>query len=74
VRFCLDQGVDNPFPLPSIAGVHLSNFGGAGHFIAILGRADDKYVIGDPLQGRRVLPMSALQTEYAFTGLFIRLD
>jgi len=63
-----------PWPIPSIAGVRLSNLGNSGHFITILGREGDKFIIGDPLEGRLVLSNSALEANYAFTGFFMRLN
>jgi hypothetical protein len=74
VRFCLQRDPNKPWPMPSIAGVRLSNFGNSGHFITILGQADDKYVVGDPLEGKLVLSKSALLEKYTFTGFFLRLD
>lgn len=74
VRFCLNRDPNKPWPVPSIAGVRLSSFGNSGHFITILDRADDNFVIGDPLEGRLVLSKSALLESYTFTGFFLQLD
>lgn len=63
-----------PWPIPSIAGVRLSNLGNPGHFITILGQEGDNYIIGDPLEGKLVLSKSALEANYAFTGFFMRLN
>jgi hypothetical protein len=54
--------------------VRLSDFGNSGHFIALLGRADDNYIVGDPLAGKLVLSRSALLDKYTFTGFFMQLD
>jgi len=62
------------WPIPSIAGVRLSSFGNSGHFTTILGQADDKLIIGDPLEGKLVLSKSALLEKYAFTGFFMQLN
>ena len=74
VRFCLRRDPSMPWPIPSIAGVRLSSFGNSGHFISILGHADDKFIIGDPLEGKLVLSKSALLEKYTFTGFFMQLD
>jgi ABC-type bacteriocin/lantibiotic exporter with double-glycine peptidase domain len=74
VRFCLQRDASKPWPVSSIAGVRLSSFGNSGHFITILGRADDKYIVGDPLEGKLVLSKSALLDKYTFTGFFMQLD
>ena len=74
VRFCLRRDPSMPWPIPSIAGVRLSSFGNSGHFISILGQADDKFIIGDPLEGKLVLSKSALLEKYTFTGFFMQLD
>ena len=40
--------------IPAIAGVRLPSSGNTGHFIAVLDRIGEKFVIGDPLEGRIV--------------------
>jgi len=57
-------------PYPSIAGTRM---GVAGHFIAVLDREGDNYVIGDPLEGRSLLPRSQIGTSRYFTGFFLRV-
>jgi Peptidase C39 family len=57
-------------PFPSIAGTRLGQ-GGAGHFIAILGREGERYVIGDPLVGRQLVNVSELHGKRYFTGFFL---
>ena len=56
---------------PAIAGVVLKSCGGAGHFIAILGAANGRLIIGDPLVGRQEIPRKMLSEIYAFTGFYI---
>jgi hypothetical protein len=73
VRFLLQTGTSQTWPFPSIAGVRLSSLGNSGHFITILGREGDKYIIGDPLEGRLTLSTSALESRYSFTGFFMLL-
>jgi Peptidase C39 family len=56
-------------PAPAIAGVVLP--GGAGHFIAILGDNADTVSIGDPLEGKILVPRDKLNSAYKFTGFFL---
>lgn len=56
---------------PAIAGTRL---GDRGHFIAILGREGDEYVIGDPLIGRERLPASQIGRLRHFTGFFLLVE
>jgi len=60
-----------PWPFPAIAGVRLPDSGNAGHFITILGRSDDNYIVGDPLEGRRIQSPDDLRDSYVFTGFFL---
>jgi len=61
-------------PFPSIVGVRLGDKSGAGHFIAILGRSRNRYVVGDPLSGRKELDEVQLQNRYYFTGFSIVVE
>ena len=54
--------------LPALVGV---NFGLSGHFIPILKREGDAYVIGDPLKGREVMSQEELLERYEFTGFYM---
>ena len=56
--------------LPAVVGVRL---GTIGHFIAILGREGDTFLVGDPLIGRELLSLEDLQQRYAFTGFHMRI-
>ncbi|MGA2299144.1 MAG: cysteine peptidase family C39 domain-containing protein [Candidatus Acidiferrum sp.] len=56
-------------PGSSIAGVLLP--GGAGHFIAILDRRDDDFVVMDPLKGLIATSGWGLRQTYKFTGFFL---
>jgi hypothetical protein len=62
---------NEPWPFPAIAGVRLPNSGNSGHFITVLGRESDNYVVGDPLVGKVVRSRSDLEKEYSFTGFFM---
>jgi hypothetical protein len=72
--FNVDYWITPPQPdtlaYPSITGTQLGE-GGAGHFIAVLGKQGDRYIIGDPLSGRFILPIERLKRKYYFTGFFM---
>jgi ABC-type bacteriocin/lantibiotic exporter with double-glycine peptidase domain len=71
VRFLFASDLNKPWPFPAIAGVRLPASGNTGHFIAVLDRIGDMYVIGDPLRGRLVQSQSELRETYHFTGFFM---
>lgn len=56
---------------PSIAGTEVGGPGGAGHFITILGKEDDRYLIGDPIQGCLLLTLEQLRSRFYLTGFFL---
>jgi hypothetical protein len=60
-------------PLPAVAGVRLLSTGGAGHFVALLGRTNELMVIADPLEGRQTLTLQQLAAKYEFTGFFLAI-
>jgi hypothetical protein len=70
-RFAFEPDVNKPWPFPAIAGVRMPSLGNAGHFITVLDRIGDKYVVGDPLHGRIVQSQSELREKYDFTGFFM---
>ncbi|HTJ00760.1 MAG TPA: cysteine peptidase family C39 domain-containing protein [Dongiaceae bacterium] len=57
--------------VPAIAGVRLPQAANNGHFIALLAQNGDKFVVGDPLQGREELTRAELAERYAFTGFYL---
>ncbi len=61
-------------PYPAIAGTRIGGPGGIGHFIAILGREGDQYVVGDPSTGRVLLSPSEIGTTRYFTGFFLLVE
>ncbi len=65
VRFEFAQGFRGSLDLPAVVGVRL---GQLGHFIPILARGEDGFLIGDPLRGREILTAEALLERYDFTG------
>jgi hypothetical protein len=58
-------------PYPSMAGSDLYTKGGSGHFITVLAREGDRYVIGDPLTGRKALTREEIRKRYYLTGFFL---
>jgi hypothetical protein len=58
-------------PLPAIAGVRLKNLGNSGHFIALLERHGDKFVVADPMEGVSTNTLANLEGPYEFTGFFL---
>jgi hypothetical protein len=71
VHFALAPDSNGAWPVPSIAGVRLPASDNTGHFITVLDRTGDRYVIGDPLEGRIVRSQSELRDTYEFTGFFM---
>jgi hypothetical protein len=71
VQFSFYSNFNGDWPVPSIAGVRLPASGNTGHFITVLERTGDRYVIGDPLEGRIVRTQSELRDAYEFTGFFM---
>jgi len=57
--------------IPSIAGVKSNTAGGAGHFIVLLGKSGEKFIVGDPLDGRDELSIKDLEERYTFTGFYM---
>lgn len=68
IRYSIGQPNQTDLPFPSIVGVRLGGKSGAGHFIVILAKSKDGYVVGDPLSGREELNGAQLQERYYFTG------
>jgi len=67
----VSPGVENIL-FPSIAGVRLRHAEGAGHFIALLAKSGENFIVGDPLNGREELTRGELQERYTFTGFYLR--
>ncbi len=70
VRFDFASGFSPEGSLPAVVGVRL---GSIGHFIPILGREGEKFVVGDPLRGRELLSWQELEQRYDFTGFHMRI-
>ncbi len=69
-QFDFETGFSPDGGLPAVVGVRL---GTVGHFIAILGEEDGKFIVGDPLQGRELLSSEALLKRYEFSGFHMRI-
>ena len=70
VDFIFTRGFTPEDCLPAVAGVRL---GSIGHFIAIVGKEGDGFVVGDPLRGRELLSLDELNQRYDFTGFHMRI-
>ena len=71
VGFIFTPGFTPEDGLPAVVGVRL---GSVGHFIPVLGREGDRFVIGDPLRGRESLSRDELIRRYDFTGFHMRIE
>lgn len=74
VHYSIGQPDKIKFSLPSIAGVRLGGKNGTGHFIALIGKSGNRYVVGDPLNGREELDQAQLRDRYYFTGFSIAAE
>ncbi len=70
-RYIIKNAQPDTLEFPSIAGVQLGGPGGIGHFITILGRNGNKYIVGDPISGQSEQDLAMLQGRYYFTGFFL---
>ncbi len=71
VTYRIEKSLPPDLQTPAIAGVRVC---GAGHFIAILRKANGKYVTADPLVGRREVPAERMQQKFEFTGFFMEIQ
>lgn len=56
-------------PYPAIAGINI----GAGHFITIVDKVNNEYIIGDPLVGKIVVDEDEIHQRVNFTGFFLEV-
>jgi hypothetical protein len=70
VNFEFSPGFSPEDGFPSVVGVRL---GSIGHFIAVLGEEEGKFVVGDPLRGRELLSREELEQRYDFTAFNMRI-
>ena len=68
VQFDFKQGFVAETEFPALVGVRLDS---AGHFIPILGREGNLFLVGDPLRGRESLSQETLLRRYDFTGFYM---
>ena len=64
----MDQKNSLDFHGSGLWAVILGGSSGFGHFVALLGRTADGLVVGDPLQGREVIPVAEFRRRYTPTG------
>lgn len=71
-RFTLrEAGFPTEMTPPAILGVTLD---GRGHFIPLLGRDGDAYLIGDPMIGPELMTRAQLEARYGFTGFVLEVS
>lgn len=68
--FKLDENLKS---LPAIAGVRMKSTDNSGHFIAVLERQGNRFVIGDPMEGRSIHTFDELRDKYEFTGFVMMI-
>jgi len=71
VSYVVSKMQPTGLPFPSIAGTEVGGLGGAGHFVAILGREGERYVVGDPIVGKLLMTIGDLRKRYFLTGFFL---
>lgn len=72
VSFVFSKQIDGP--LPAIVGVKLKECNNAGHFIALLEKRDDRFIFGDPMEGRFTNTLANLAGKYEFTGFMLSIQ
>lgn len=70
-EFHYETGFVPDFPYPAMVGVKIY---GVGHFIAILGREGNSFVVADPLPGKELLTQQQIEERYEFTGFNLRVS
>lgn len=68
--FARDPLVLPELPMPAVVGVKVGDF---GHFIAVLRKDGDNFVVADPMQGREVLPLTKILKRYRPTGFYMTM-
>lgn len=81
IRYAKENGLEikilnknnlSDVPIPSIIGTYIN--GGIGHFVTVLGRDEEKIIIGDPLRGRLLLAESEFNKYYTFSKFILHMD
>ena len=70
-RFQFSEGFDPSITFPAVAGVKL---GAIGHFIPILQKDGDHFLIADPLVGKEWMTKAELLRRYKFTGFYMPIS
>lgn len=70
-RFRRESGFPVSVRWPAIVGVTVEE--GRGHFIPILGREGEHYLVGDPMIGPERLTRADLERRYGFTGFALEV-
>lgn len=70
VSFDFPSGFSPEGGLPAVVGVRL---GSIGHFVPVMGKDGDRFIIGDPLHGKETLSLGELHQRYEFTGFHMRM-
>jgi len=63
--FRTPDGLEDISP-PALVGVRLGSPQGAAHFIVLLDRVGDEWIVGEPLEGRLALTTQQFQARYHF--------
>ncbi|MEM6886364.1 MAG: cysteine peptidase family C39 domain-containing protein, partial [Verrucomicrobiota bacterium] len=71
VRFAFTDGFTPEEGLPAVIGVTI---GSVGHFVPVLGREGELFIVGDPLRGRELLSLEELDALYGFTGFHMQIS
>ena len=69
--FQFGEGFDPEKTLPAVVGVR---WGSIGHFIPILAKQGDRFIIGDPTVGKEMLSRDALHERYEFSGFYMMIS
>lgn len=69
-QFQFSSNFPSNIELPALVGVR---FGSIGHFIPILERNGNDFIVGDPMKGKEVIPFERLMEKYDFTGFYMRV-
>ncbi|HLP77962.1 MAG TPA: cysteine peptidase family C39 domain-containing protein [Candidatus Paceibacterota bacterium] len=59
---------------PAVLGVRLHQYGSSGHFVALLGRNGDRFVIADPMEGKSTNTVAELEDKYELTGFAMLIE
>lgn len=73
--FKVNYRIEEEFPydlhLPAIVGIRVN---GRGHFITIVEKSSDNYIVGDPMVGREEVPIDQVTKKFDFSGFFMEIQ